>query len=79
MGKGTVKITHVITKRLTLNPEAQHQNSPYCSQPFPSHFTHNTKETQPSLEGSRRSYDSQIRKLGSQVNTNKHQVIGGRD
>ena len=40
MGKGMAKTTHLITKGLTLNPEAQHQNSPYCSQPLLSRFNH---------------------------------------
>ena len=40
IGKGTAKTTHIITKGLTLNPEVQHQNSPYCSQLLPSHITH---------------------------------------
>ena len=79
MGKGTAETAHVITKGLTLNPEAQHQNSPYCSLPFPSHFSRNIREAQSLLESSRRSGTLQIRELGSQVNTNKHQVIGGRD
>ena len=39
-GEGMLKTTHIITKGLTLNPEAQHQNSPYCPQPFPSCFSH---------------------------------------
>ena len=40
MGKGMAKTTHIITKGLTLNPEAQYQNSPYHPQPFPSRFSH---------------------------------------